>query len=84
VKPERIKVGGRWVEPIAFDPNPLYACHIERGLVPSNPGIGVVHSWMAFDPRYGPENEDQIEWHINHGTPGAETWEIGKPAAPFA
>jgi hypothetical protein len=39
----------------------------------------VFHHWMAFDPQYGPQSESQIEWHINNGTPGAKTWEVGVP-----
>ena len=60
------------VNPWDFDPNPQYACAVDKE-------TGQVHVWMAFDPKYGPETEAQIQWHKDHGTPGAETWEIGVP-----
>lgn len=81
---ERVKVGGKWVEPLEFNPDPELACEVEYGLVPGYPKVGVIHSWMAFDARYGPEHQRQIDWHIENGTEGAETWEVGKPAKPFA
>lgn len=83
MKPERIKVRGKWVTPAAFDHNPLYSCQVEYRTI-GTIQVGVVHSWMAFDPKYGPENQEQIEWHLKHQTPGAELWEVGAPAAPYA
>lgn len=65
----------RYSEPFAHDPNPLYAV--------ARDGDNFAH-WMAFDPRHGPESEAQIEWHLEHNTPGAELWEVGVPAAPYA
>ena len=64
-------------EPFKYDPNPLYACEVVPH--PLDPEVGVVKTWMAFDPRYGPESERQIEWHRRAGTPGASSWEVGKP-----
>jgi hypothetical protein len=37
----------------------------------------------AFDPRYGPDTQEQIDWHLRRGTPGAEGWEVGQPAKPY-
>ena len=65
----------RYAQPLDFDPSPLYAVDLVDG---------VFEHWMAFDPRYGPENKEQIEWHVDHKTPGAELWEVGAPAAPYA
>lgn len=47
-----------------------------------NPMFAANPGW--FDPRYGPDSQSQIDWHIARGTPGAETWEVGKPAHPYA
>ncbi len=58
-------------EPFKFDGSPEFACQVTSE--------GRVLSWMAFDPRYGPESESQIEWHRKSGTPGADRWEVGKP-----
>ena len=66
----------RYAEPLAYDPNPLYAVKVDSD--------GHLHHWMAFDPRYGPEAERQITYHIDNGTPGAELWEVGQPSAPYA
>lgn len=55
----------------AHDPDPIYACDVTKD--------GKILHWMAFDMRYGPENQAQIDWHLNNGTPGASRWEIGKP-----
>lgn len=66
------------IKPLQYDEhNPLYAMEV----IPVGDGTGrsVIKHWMAFDPYYGPESEKQIEWHVAHGTPGAETWEVGKP-----
>lgn len=60
------------VKPWDFDPNPMYACDVD-------PETGEVHVWMAFDPRYGPESQEQIDWHIKRQTPGSDTWEVGVP-----
>lgn len=54
------------------DPSPEYAVLVD-------PATGFVHHWIAFDPRYGPESEKQIEWWRDHGYPGAEDWEVGTP-----
>lgn len=70
----------RYVEPLKADPNPVYACQVVR----TTDGEGQVLHWMAFDPRYGPSSESQIDWHVKHGTPGAELWEVGQPSAPYA
>ena len=66
---QKVRKNGRmvWVEVAEYDPNPLYC--------PENSA--------AFDPRYGPATEEQIEWHRKRGCPGAETWEVGQPARPF-
>jgi hypothetical protein len=56
--------------------NPLYACEVGP---PDEDGHRPVLNWMAFDPKYGPESVAQIEWHVAHGTPGAELWEVGVP-----
>lgn len=40
---------------------------------------GTLDHSMAFLRNYGPERQDQIDWHVAHGTPGAESWEIGVP-----
>lgn len=61
---------------VRFDYNPIYASAI---VMDEETGHGFVSNWMAFDPKYGPESEKQIEWHRDHGTPGAEKWEVGKP-----
>ncbi len=61
---------------LTYDPSPLYALALGP---PSTDGVRQVRSWMAFDPQYGPEQERQITWHIEHETPGAETWEVGVP-----
>lgn len=58
--------------------NPEYSCDVEYVEV-GGQRIGIVQNWMAFDPRYGPENQQQIDWHIAHGTPRAESFEIGVP-----
>ena len=58
-----------------FDYNPIYAADV---VTDEETGVGVISNWMAFDPKYGPESERQIEWHKEHGTPGAEKWEVGK------
>ncbi len=70
----------RYTEPLKYDPNPLYASET----VYDSEGNGQVLHWMAFDPRYGPSSDSQIEWHIKRGTPGAELWEVGQPSAPYA
>ena len=51
--------------------NPVYSVGVREG--------GRLDHSMAFDPKYGPERQEQIDWHIHHRTPGAETWEVGKP-----
>jgi hypothetical protein len=56
------------VEEAKFDPNPIY-CPDPAG---------------TFDPRYGPSHQSQIDYHVERGTPGAEDWEVGQPAAPYA
>lgn len=78
---QRIRKGGKLVytEAAVYDPSPLYACEV----VPVKDAAGntvakIVFSWMAFDPQHGPDTEKQIDWHVSHGTPGAETWEVGK------
>ena len=53
----------------------MYACDVIDGRL---------ISWMAFDPKYGPENQKQIDWHIRNDTRGAENWEVGHPTRPFA
>ena len=70
VTTKRIRSGGRvkYVQPAEFDPNPLYCPDLR----------------MAFDPKYGPVTEAQIEYHRKRKTPGAEEWEVGQPAKPFA
>lgn len=55
-----------------YDSDPAVALDV-------NPDTGVVQSWMAFDPKYGPETQEQIDWHVKRGTPGANTWDIGVP-----
>ena len=54
------------------DPSPEFAVLVD-------PETGTVHHWIAFLPFYGPESEKQIEWWRDHGYPGAEHWEVGKP-----
>lgn len=77
---QRIRKNGRYayVDTDAGDAhtNPLYSCEVL-----GKPGdeVRLVATWMAFDPKYGPESDKQIEWHVAHGTPGAETWEVGVP-----
>jgi hypothetical protein len=61
----------KYRKPLEFDPSPLYA--VERQ------ADGTFSHWMAFDPKYGPASQAQIDWHIEHGTPGAEDWEVGVP-----
>ena len=51
--------------------DPLYSLDINKH--------GRVSHFMAFDCRYGPESQAQIDWHVKNGTPGAETWEVGVP-----
>lgn len=58
-------------EPFKHDPSPEFACEVTKD--------GRIRSWMAFDPRYGPENEEQIEWHRRKGTPGAQNFKVGVP-----
>lgn len=59
-----------------YDPNPIYAVDI---LKDEETGHGRVLTWMSFDPKYGPETEEQISWHQRHDTPGSDTWEVGIP-----
>jgi hypothetical protein len=54
-----------------FDPSPLFALEVTAE--------GRVRHWMAFDPAYGPESQDQIDWHVRAGTEGAQRWEVGQP-----
>lgn len=57
-------------QPLPYSQNPEHAV--------ARSGDGFVH-WMAFDPQYGPQSEEQIEWHRANNTHGAETWEVGVP-----
>lgn len=78
VKERRRPYPGVQVKPYEYDEhNPLYSMEIVPH--PYEVGKYVIKHWMAFDPEYGPESEKQIEWHVAHGTPGAEAWEVGKP-----
>jgi hypothetical protein len=52
--------------PYSYNPEHAVARH----------GYAFVH-WMAFDPQYGPQSQEQIEWHRKNRTPGAESWEVG-------
>lgn len=67
---------------VDVDFNPLYASAV---VYTGEPGksVGVIKSWMAFDPKYGPDSQEQIDWHIANSTPGAEQWEVGKPCHNF-
>lgn len=77
INPPRRKAGTPPPEPFKFDPNPLYACQV---VYDEETGIGMILDWMAFDPKYGPESQAQIDWHIAHDHPNASEWEVGKPA----
>jgi hypothetical protein len=76
----KVKQDGKmvWVDPDEGDArtNPMFSCEV---LGKKGDEHRPVVNWMAFDPRYGPDTEAQIAWHIAHGTPGAETWEVGTP-----
>jgi hypothetical protein len=65
------------VKPLDYDPDPLFAVD----LIPGPDGITYVNHGVAFDCRYGPESQEQIDWHIKNGTPNAERWEVGVPCA---
>lgn len=66
---KQIRKNGKlvWVNVAEFDPNPMFC--------PDRAG------W--FDPRYGPDTQEQIDYHVERGTPGADTWEVGEPAKPY-
>lgn len=78
---QRIRKDGKlvYVTEAEYDHDPMLAVAVEYVEGPGGQKLGVVQNWMAFDPRYGPENEQQIEWHVAHGTPGAEKFEVGVP-----
>lgn len=62
--------------------NPEYACETTTVRDADGNVLGqAVLNWMAFQKRYGPETQEQIDWHIAHGTPGAEKWKVGVPLA---
>lgn len=84
-EPHRIRKDGKlvYVSPADLDPDPILACEVEWRDLPSGSRIGVVHNWMAFDCRYGPDEQAQIDWHVKHGTRGAESWEVGQPVPGF-
>lgn len=69
---------------VPADPNPLYACAVVYAPDDKDKkGVAVVKSWMAFDPRYGPETQEQLDWHIANEIPGANQWEVGKACHNF-
>lgn len=59
-----------------FDPNPIFACRV---VYDEETKIGHIVHDVAFDPKYGPDSQHQIDWHREMETPGAETWEVGVP-----
>jgi hypothetical protein len=81
---QRIKQDGKYVyvdtDTGDATTNPYFSCETTEVKDQDGNVLGkAVLNWMAFDPKYGPENEQQIEWHVAHGTPGAEKWEVGVP-----
>lgn len=66
---------------LEFDPSPEWACVLVKD---EGTGLGRVSSWVAFDPRYGPETEAQIEYWQRRGYPGADTWEVGKKVKVYS
>jgi hypothetical protein len=71
-----------YTEATTFDPSPYYACEVTEVKDSDGNVLGkAVLNWMAFDPKYGPDDQEQIDWHIAHGTPGAAKWKVGEPTA---
>jgi hypothetical protein len=56
---------------LEYDPSPEFAVEIRSD--------GTVSHFMAFDHRYGPESQDQIDFFKRRNYPGADKWEVGKP-----
>lgn len=80
-EPIRILRGGKtvYVTPAEFDSDPLLAVDV----VYADDGLGYMDNRMAFDASYGPESQEQIDWHQRHDTPGAAGWEVGVPVSGF-
>lgn len=55
---------------LQYDPSPEYAVEVRSD--------GAVSHFMSFDPRYGPESDDQIAYFQRRNYPGSDSWEIGK------
>lgn len=57
------------------DPSPEFTVELVR----DERGIGHFDHRFAFDPRYGPEHESQIEYHEAKGHWDTTDWEVGQP-----
>jgi hypothetical protein len=70
---KRIRQNGKlvWITPFEFDPSPLCAVEVRPD--------GTLDHSGAFDPRYGPSSEAQIEYHEQLGQLDTTEWEVGQP-----
>jgi hypothetical protein len=56
---------------LEYDPSPEFAVEVRAD--------GSLSHFMAFDPRNGPESEDQIAYYQRRCYPGSQSWEVGVP-----
>lgn len=57
-----------------YDPGPRFACEVQE---PDENGHRQITHWMAFDPKYGPESQAQIDWFTDRGVDTSE-WKVGE------
>lgn len=72
----RIRKDGHLVytKELKYDHGPLWAAEFGP---PDHNGHRHLIQWMAFDPRYGPETQEQIDYFTDRGVDTSE-WKVGE------